>query len=59
MIVSHGVENGGTPVGDRKSLEQLAAQVNERSRQEYLAKCKQWKAEQERKSLANNAQSNG
>ncbi len=47
MNISHGVMDGGTPNGDKASLERLAAQVNERARQEYLAKCRQWKQQQE------------
>lgn len=54
MRIEHGVENGGTPNGDRASLERLAAQVNERARQEYLAKCQQWKQQQELKKSREN-----
>jgi hypothetical protein len=53
MKTEFGVENGGTPIGDRKSLERLAAEVNERERQRYLAVKAQKEAERQR---ANNAQ---
>ncbi len=32
-----GVENLGTPTGDRKSLEQRAKEINTRARQAYIA----------------------
>jgi len=51
--VEYGVENGGTPNGDRASLERLAAEVNERERQRYLSILKQ---KQDAKDRANNAQ---
>jgi hypothetical protein len=40
MRIDIGVENGGTPIGDRKSLEELAKQVNERERIAWLQKQK-------------------
>lgn len=47
MNISYGVENGGTPIGNREDLEKLAARVNEQARQEWLAKCRQAKQQQE------------
>jgi TRAP-type C4-dicarboxylate transport system substrate-binding protein len=35
---THGVENGGTPVGDRTSLERIAKEINERERTAWEAK---------------------
>jgi len=58
MNFTHGVENGGTPIGDRKSLEVLAKQINDRERQIYVEKCKLWIKEQEAKTRANKAQGN-
>ena len=34
----YGVENLGTPTGDRASLEQIAKEINLRERQAYIAK---------------------
>ena len=36
----YGVENLGTPTGDRASLEQRAKEINLRERQAYIAKKK-------------------
>lgn len=46
-----GVENLGTPVGDRKSLERVAKEINLREQQLYIAKRKShdpdWKPKEE------------
>lgn len=47
-----GVENLGTPTGDRASLEQLAKRVNEQQRLKEMAERKLQK-EQERANKAN------
>lgn len=54
--IEYGAEASGLPNGDRASLERLAAQVNERARQEWLAKVKM--AEEAKKSRENKSQSN-
>ena len=41
MPITFGVEQGATPIGDRKSLEALARQVNLAEQQKYIAKMKQ------------------
>ena len=47
----YGATNLGTPIGDRKSLEQKAREINLRERQMYIAKMKQknpdWKPKEE------------
>lgn len=45
MHTEIGVMDGGTPNGDRNSLERLAQEVNEREKQRWLAKKKQMEAE--------------
>ena len=54
MPITFGVEGGGTPNGDRKSLERLAKEVNERERQKWLAEQKR-KQDEARQIEANKA----
>ena len=49
MDVKFGAEQGGTPIGDRKSLEVLQKEVMERERKIWLAKQEALKASGDKK----------